>query len=143
MRSIVGNSFFFDCFFEERYWEDNTAVWALEPSINFKQTIFLHQYLRFVCHQTLHILLGRFFIEAHMLSDLGKGELLVVVEEVEHAHLVGGHHQVVALSSARQFGTHRCCAHGEVPLELTVVVLRLMAVELSEAVHACLDLRGD
>lgn len=91
-------------------------------------------------HQTLHVLLGCLFIEAHVLCDLGQTQLLVVVEEVQNAHLVCRNHQVVDLVALRQLELENCCSHGKVPLQLTVVVLLLTSVEVSEAVHARLNL---
>ena len=103
----------------------------------------MHQQLILECHQTLHVLLGGLFVKTHMLCNLRKCQIWVVVEQEQNAHLVGTYHKIVQFGCSWQFKLDNSSTHGEVPFNFSMVVLLLSFVKGGEAFNAAVDLLGD
>jgi len=75
-----------------------------------------------------------------VFPDLFQSQLRIVVEQVENAQLIGGDHELIELVVVGDLAVDYGIAHGEVPLELSVMVVLLILVESLEIIHACLYL---
>ena len=135
------NLLFLDQLLEHGHWVRYAAQLALEVLVDAEDAVLCDQDPCLLPRETLHVLLGGLGIEAHVLSDLVKCQLRLVIEQVQDAHLVRGNDKLVRLgSSARNPRRQDSRAHAEVPLELLVVIHLLLLIEHVELVHTAVDL---
>lgn len=70
-----------------------------------------------------------------MIGDFIQSEFVVMIEQVEDAHLVSRHLKVVLVSRGK-LRVNYSCTHGEVPIQFSVVVSWLIFVEVCKVFHA-------
>ena len=142
MGTILSDLLLFDRSLEDWHGECDSALLAREAHVNFELAVVVRKQTRLWSCQTLHVFLAGFLIKAHVIGYLSKSELIVVIEEVEDAHLVCADRQVVLISRWK-FTVDNSRAHCKVPIQLPVVVLWLVLVEHGEVLHASVDLEGN